>query len=78
MNAVDFVAHAASNEHDPQHFMTLNKCYVPLGIEAADLARELRRRYHLPEKTTGDWDPVEFLRARGERITKISMGSDLV
>ena len=69
-NAVAFIKEVASTERDPQHLTTVSVRYVPLGIEAADLARELRQSYGLPEKTRDDWEPVEFLQKKARRIAK--------
>ncbi|MBI1981832.1 MAG: hypothetical protein HYS63_09855 [Methylocystis sp.] len=67
-NATIFIAEVASTEHDPQHLNTVTKHYTPLGIEAADLARTVRRKYKLPEKTKGDWDPEQILRVNDKQM----------
>lgn len=66
-NAVSFVSEVASTEHDPQHLTTVNERYVPLGISAAGLARELRCLYGLPEGERADWNPLEYLKASAEK-----------
>lgn len=36
--------------------------YAALGLKAADIASDLRKRYHLPSPDDGEWNPVEKMR----------------
>jgi hypothetical protein len=59
----------ASPPHQEEYFEERQFQFARLGLKAHDLAKELRRKYGIPDREFGDWDSVKYLREQFDQIT---------
>lgn len=59
----------ATGEADVAHSAEIEG-YVKVGLDAAEIAAQLRKKYRLPDRPKGDWDPVVKLQERWKAIEK--------
>lgn len=69
--AISFVGNAISSPPDfDEYFEERQYRYAVLGMEVFDLAKDLRRKYDIPDREFGSWDPVKGLQDKKDEIER--------
>jgi hypothetical protein len=69
--AISFVGNANSFPPDfDDYFEERQYRYAALGMEVFNLAKKLRRKYDIPDREFGNWDPYKALQDKKDEVEK--------